>query len=395
MVTSRAFPLWLLALFASCNAILGNEEGKLVPSDGGTSGASGSSSMTGGTHDTIAGRASEAGASIGGVDAGGVGNGDAGDQNLSGGAGGDPGGSTTGGSVSGTGGSPGGAGGNGGSSTGGASGSGGAGATTCDTKVGKAIQFAEKVTDMVAGDLGTDATLGDLPRTLELWAKFIGANSWTPEQVLIEIGKPSNQPNQVFGIDMSGRNGLAGVFGPYTNGASDNNGTDALPQLANTPVDVGWLHLSWAYDPTKNPDSTRLEFTVNGNVLPIAFSQGSYDQTGAKLVGNTGYVLLGASQKFGITGWDGVMDEVRLWNVYRTPDQIKANMRVIVKPTTPGLVAYYQFNEADAANIADSTKKASHKLAACVAAGGACPAANNTPLTFVDSDIPGAFTCAP
>ena len=108
---------------------------------------------------------------------------------------------------------------------------------------------------------------------------------------------------------------------------------------------------------------------------------------------NTGYVLLGASQHFGHQGWDGVMDEVRIWNVYRTPAQIKANMKVIVKPDTAGLVAYYQFNEGDAANVSDSTGKASHKLIACTAVAGACPETNGAAPTFVDSDIPGPFTC--
>ena len=108
-----------------------------------------------------------------------------------------------------------------------------------------------------------------------------------------------------------------------------------------------------------------------------------------------GFVLLGASQNFGHPGWDGVMDEVRIWTVARTAQQIKDNMNVIMKPTTPGLLAYYQFNEAEAANVKDSTGNAAHKLAACTAAGGACPEANAQAPTFVDSDIPGPFTCAP
>jgi hypothetical protein len=68
-------------------------------------------------------------------------------------------------------------------------------------------------------------------------------------------------------------------------------------------------------------------------------------------------------------------------------------MRVIVKPDAAGLVAYYQFNEGDAANISDSTKKAAHKLSACSAAGGACSNANSAAPTFVESDITGSFTC--
>ena len=373
-------------------------------SDNSVTPATGTGGTAGGT--ATAGAGSSTGGSASGSPAGGM----AGTTTTTAGtgtSGSSPGGSASGGGGTGgvaTGGSSTAGGGSGGASgasgAAGASGSGGGGAggaAACDTKLGKAIKFVGKTTvDMVAGDLGADATLADLPRTLELWAKFTSAESWTAEHTIIELGKPS-QPdngNNVFGIDMSGRNGNAGVFGPYTHGVSDNNGTNAMPQF-NAAVDVGWVHLSWSYDPSKTPANTRLEFTVNGDVLPTEFVQAKYDLTGDKLVGNTGYVLLGASQNFGHPGWDGVMDEVRLWSVYRSPQQIKDNMKVIVKPDTAGLTAYYQFNEGDAANVGDSTKKASHKLAACTAAGGACPEANGAAPTFVDSDVPGPFTCAP
>jgi hypothetical protein len=331
-------------------------------------------------------------------------------------AGTSPGGSATGGTGAGTGGmvtvagtasggggaSAGGAGGGGGTGgvaggsagTGGGGGSGGGG--TCDTKLGKAIHFTKTV-DMVAGDLGADATLGDKPRTLELWAKF-EVGSWAQEFSIIEIGKPPQNDlhNNVFGIDMSGRKGQGGAFGPYVHGCSDNNGQGVF--LDNTPEAAGWLHLSWAYDPSKADVSKRLEFTVDGTVIPVEFSQSEWDKTGM-LVGNTGYVLLGASQNFGHAGWTGAMDEVRLWSIYRTPQQIKDSMKQIVKPDAAGLIAYYQFNEADAANVADSTGKATHKLAACTAATGACPEANAQGApgmpTFIESDIPGPFTCAP
>ncbi len=294
------------------------------------------------------------------------------------------GGAATAGGTAGTGGAAGSAGTGGGGGT--------AGAGTCDTKLGKAIHFTNAV-DMVAGDLQADATLADKPRTLEMWAKF-EVGSWAQEFSIIEIGKPANPDNHnnVFGIDMSGRKGNGGAFGPYIHGASDNNGQAVF--LDNTPEAAGWLHLSWAYDPSKQDLSKRLEFTVNGDVIPVEFSQSEWDKTGM-LVGNTGYVLLGASQAFGHKGWTGAMDEVRLWSVYRTPAQIKESMKQIVKPDAAGLIAYYQFNEADAANVSDSTKKATHKLAACTAAGGACPEANAQAPTFVDSDIPGPFTCAP
>jgi hypothetical protein len=296
-----------------------------------------------------------------------------------------PGGSTSGGG--GAGGAAGGTAGGGAGGTMGGGGAGGSGGAACDTKVGKAMKFAAAV-DMVAGDLGNDVTFQNGPRTLELWAKFDGADSWKAEGSIIELGKPNGQPtnNKVWGIDMSGHNGTDGVFGPYVNGVSDNNGLDAPPKLVNTPVNVGWLHLAWAYE----GNGGKLQFTVNGKQLPV-------QDPGANVMLGTspGYVLLGASQNFGNGGWVGTMDEVRIWKIHKTPAQIEAGMKQIAKTTDPDLVAYYQFTEGMGGDVGDSTGKATHKLSACTAAGGACPAANAAMPTWVDSDIPGPFTCAP
>jgi hypothetical protein len=243
--------------------------------------------------------------------------------------------------------------------------------------------------DMLAGDLGADATFGDGPRTVELWAKFTGESSWKAEGSILELGKPMGG-DRVWGIDLSGRDGTGGRFGPYTNCgcASDHNGSDGI-LLANTPADVGWLHISWGYAGAGG----KMQFTVNGDELPAAA------RTGFTLNTSPGYVLLGASQNFGNEGWDGVMDEVRLWNVLRTPAEIKANMNVVVKPDTPGLVAYYRFNEGTGMDVADASGNADHKLTVCpnsVDAGRPeCPSANSAAPAWVDSDIPDPFTCAP
>jgi hypothetical protein len=292
------------------------------------------------------------------------------------------GGSTSGGA----GGAAGGAAGGGAGGAMGGGGSGGSGGAACKTALGKAMKFAAAV-DMVAGDLGNDVTFQDGPRTLELWAKFEGADSWKAEGSLIELGKPNGQPtnNKVWGIDMSGRDGTGGRFGPYVNGVSDNNGSMG-PLLENTPEAAGWLHLSWAYEGAGG----KLEFTVDGKVLPT-----QVPAPGFMLGTSPGYVLLGASQNFGNGGWVGTMDEVRIWKVYKTPAQITTGMKQIAKTTDPDLVAYYQFDEGTGGDVGDSTGKATHKLSACTAAGGACPAANAAMPAWVDSDIPGPFTCAP
>lgn len=247
------------------------------------------------------------------------------------------------------------------------------------------MQFAEGVTDQMTGNLGADGPSGDEPRTLELWAKFSDANSWTAEQTIIELGRRGAAGNMVWGIDMSGRSGDGGRFGPYTNGVSDNNGANG--PLYDAPADVGWLHLAWAYE----GNGGELVFTINGVQLP---TQDPGDNFMLDLT--PGIITLGASQSFGATGWNGIMDEVRVWTVYRTPQEIADNMNVFLKGDEPGLAAYYNFNDSDGSFVDDVNANPGHRLEPCTAGNDdRCTATNNGAPTVVVSDLPGPFTCAP
>src|SRR5512135_1609628 len=57
--------------------------------------------------------------------------------------------------------------------------------------------------------------------------------------------------------------------------------------------------------------------------------------------------------------FQGDLDEVRLWNIARTQAQIGADSVRIIDPATPGLVAYWRFEEAvDSQAVLDSTAHA-------------------------------------
>lgn len=277
----------------------------------------------------------------------------------------------------------GGGGGAGGGTPGGAGGSGGV-PPTCDASPGMAMQFQEGAVDQMTGNLGADGPSGDEPRTLELWAKFTAANSWTAEQTIIELGRRMNAGNQVWGIDMSGRDGDGGRFGPYTNGVSDNNGQSG--PLYQAAPDVGWLHLAWAYE----GNGGELVFSVNGEQLPIEDPGNN-----VTLDLTPGIVTLGASQSFGATGWNGVMDEVRIWTVYRSPQEIADSMNVFLRGDEAGLAAYYNFDEGDGSFVDDKNGTPDHRLEPCTAGNDdRCTAQNNAMPMLVASDLPGPFTCA-
>ncbi len=301
-------------------------------------------------------------------------------------------------SAGGAGGTPASTGDAGGAATGGASAGGAGGASAgemntggaggapsqCDTSPGMAMQFAEGVVDQMTGNLGSDGPSGDGPRTLELWAKFTGANSWTAEQTIIELGRRNGAGDMIWGIDMSGRDGNGGRFGPYTNGVTDNNGASG-PFYEAAP-DVGWLHLAWAYE----GNGGEMVFTVNGEKLPIQDPGSNYT-----LNLTPGIVTLGASQNFGATGWNGIMDEVRIWNVYRSPQEITDAMNVFLTGDEEGLVAYYNFDDSDGSFVDDVKGTPSHRLEPCTAGNDdRCTTVNDGMPMIVASDIPGPFSCA-
>ena len=53
--------------------------------------------------------------------------------------------------------------------------------------------------------------------------------------------------------------------------------------------------------------------------------------------------------------FNGTMDELRLWNVVRTPAQMLTNMNSTIPTNSAGLVAYYKFDEGIGTTTADAT----------------------------------------
>ncbi|MES1182788.1 MAG: LamG-like jellyroll fold domain-containing protein [Myxococcales bacterium] len=342
----------------------------------GTGGGAGTATTAG----TSPGGSASAGSAAGGVAGTSTAGTSTGGSSSSGSStGGSAGSGTAGGSAgSAMGGSGGAAGGSGGGAMGGSAGSGGG---ACDATTGKALQFKGGVNDLVAGDLGNDLMGGNSARTVELWAHFTSDNSWKAEGTMIELGRKTNAANQVFGIDMAGRTDAnTGKFDPYTNGIGDNDPTPVM--LPSTT----WAHLAWAYD-----GAGHFAFFANGTKVTLPHAG---DGSGM-LATTKGIVTLGGSQGFGYEGWDGVMDEVRVWSVFRAEADIKRDMKVKLKGTETGLVAYYNLDEGTGETADDIKKTASHQLKFCTANGGACPVQNAAKPMWVASDIPGPFTCAP
>ena len=55
--------------------------------------------------------------------------------------------------------------------------------------------------------------------------------------------------------------------------------------------------------------------------------------------------------------WRGYLDEIRIWTVARTPEELAATMHVELTGSEPGLYGYWRFNEASGQVVHDSSQR--------------------------------------
>ncbi len=281
--------------------------------DGGTSGSS-SSAGSGGSSTASAGKTSIGGTNglppIGGSGTSGSGSAGKGGGGAGGAA---PGGGGAGGAA-------------GSSGTGGAGGMGYPETTTC-------AEYAAKF-----GTFGYYATANRVVQdsfTLEAWIKtsatsLTGANFYNGNGLIYaDVGGDNND----FGTSILNNKLAFGTGNPETT------------VVSATSVNTGdWVHIA----ATRDAATGALEVFVDGQ------SDGTATSTNlAALTASTTITIGGNS----IDGryFDGLIDEVRIWNVVRTPTQIQATMNAKLAGNETGLVAYWSFDDAGALTQPDAS----------------------------------------
>jgi len=104
------------------------------------------------------------------------------------------------------------------------------------------------------------------------------------------------------------------------------------------PLAVGqWVHVAGTYD------GATAKLYVNGNLVgSVPTSGGIFTNTGEFRIGNDGESMTGQ------------IDEVRLWNVARTQQQIADNRFTELSGTETGLQSYWKFNESSGTTAIDA-----------------------------------------
>jgi len=137
-----------------------------------------------------------------------------------------------------------------------------------------------------------------------------------------------------------------------------------------------WVHIASTYTLARGGHS---EVYINGKLVYDRTCSASGWPIDHPLFPGTYPLVFGSGGLF----YSGLMDEVRIWNVARSPTEIAASYDRVIDPKAPGLVGYYRFDEPDGSQlIADSSQYANNGYL-----GDSAAPAGNDPVR-VTSTVP-------
>lgn len=108
-----------------------------------------------------------------------------------------------------------------------------------------------------------------------------------------------------------------------------------------------WTHVALTYDRLVG----ELKIFINGQIAHSQAASGTVDDTD----------ISDDALRIG-QGFNGIIDEVRVWASARSSAQIKASYNVPLSATLPGLSGYWQFNERELVTSFDSSGQHHHAL---------------------------------
>ncbi|MFY9553743.1 MAG: LamG-like jellyroll fold domain-containing protein [Blastocatellia bacterium] len=173
--------------------------------------------------------------------------------------------------------------------------------------------------------------------TLEFWIKRTGAGTGDFQQVIGSRPGPSGN-DKGWSVALAS----ASSFKVAAHFADGTTGFDLPAAQSSTGIaDSIWQHWAVVFDRAQN----RVVFYRNGAVdatVNITFPTGAVDQMDPILIGKDA-----ASAKF----LQANLDDIRVWNVARTAQQIQDNFNSMLLGTETGLAAYWNFNGGNANDL--------------------------------------------
>jgi len=197
---------------------------------------------------------------------------------------------------------------------------------------GKCLRF-DGVDDVVnARDI--DAIDSAQQLTAEMWVRIDEFTAWRTF-----FCKFRNLADRIQFQEYSEPGKIAVVV---NNGADiEKEGNQAYYFTPDPEVTVGnWFHLAMVFDGTLSGEQ-RLKLYINGMLRTLKKEGAARGNVPDRLPATAAPLLLGAEKKGGEYGYKGLMDEIRIWTVARTADQIRDNMEHVLSGTEAGLQLYY------------------------------------------------------
>jgi hypothetical protein len=201
----------------------------------------------------------------------------------------------------------------------------------CNTLAGYALHFnGQQVVRVAPGPVND--------MTIEMWLKttqFANGGNWYDGGALYFADKPG--PANDFGASIAHDKFAFGTGNPD------------WTALSKTSINTGaWFHVA----ATRVQSTGVVRVYVNGNLEGIL----STGNTG--LLGDSPPPWMGGMITNGrtvVTGFEGTIDELRVWSTARTAAEITATMHVRLRGDEPGLASYWHFDDGVGTIATDST----------------------------------------
>jgi hypothetical protein len=197
---------------------------------------------------------------------------------------------------------------------------------------------------------------GRVPQTISLWVRYSNA---TTTQIFVSLRR-----DFASGVRIGIHDGTVGAWTVYAG--------RTLVDAPVLPAAGVWHHVAYVFDLPDGGASNTLyvdgvvsatSTVVPDELTPVASWFGSYDGTTEPFAGD--------------------LDEIRIWHVARTSDEVLDDMQGIVSPRAPGLVAYFDCNAINGTRLPDNSGN-----------GNDATLGGGDPLympTLVPSDVPPAM----
>ena len=167
--------------------------------------------------------------------------------------------------------------------------------------------------------------------TVEAWIKpSSGGGEWA-QIVCKQLNSTDNPPYATFRLYAASETGFPGTIRFAI--TPDGNSSSILLDSSTVVPNDEWTHVAGVYD------GAEMRIYINGELKGSTPASGLIETSDLPL-------YIGKSPWTDYNNYNGMMDEVRVWNVARTAEQISSDMQHVLTGSEPGLVSYWNFNEA-------------------------------------------------